>query len=122
MPEEAVVQGASLLIGGVALLVALRSLARRWRSANPANLPYPPGPKGLPVIGNLLDLPSENPYEEYLRLSKQYGEFGLLLFVGCSFNGWYARLAANCRGYDVFLCLGATHYGFIIRKEDQGPL
>ncbi|THH13120.1 hypothetical protein EW146_g7061 [Bondarzewia mesenterica] len=28
------------------------------RKRNPLNLPYPPGPKGLPVLGNLLDIPN----------------------------------------------------------------
>lgn len=73
MSNEEAIKGVSLVIGGIAIVAALRSLARRWLSNNPSSLPYPPGPKGQPIIGNLLDLPSERPYEEYLKLSKQYG-------------------------------------------------
>ena len=71
----------SAVFGGVAIVVALRSLARRWSRSNPSGLPYPPGPKGQPIIGNLLDLPFDKPYEEYFKLSKQYGESILLGFI-----------------------------------------
>ena len=37
------------------------------------NTRLPPGPKKLPVIGNLLDLPSERQWETYAQWSKQYG-------------------------------------------------
>lgn len=37
------------------------------------NLPYPPGPKPLPLIGNLYDVPKEALWLGYAKLSKQYG-------------------------------------------------
>ena len=36
-------------------------------------LPYPPGPPGWPVIGNLLDLPSMSTWLAYTEFSKKYG-------------------------------------------------
>jgi hypothetical protein len=33
-------------------------------------LPFPPGPKGLPILGNALDMPRENPWLTYW----QWGE------------------------------------------------
>lgn len=55
------------LILGCAALVRLA----RWRS--PSNLP--PGPKGYPLIGNLLDLPPSHVWEKFGQLGNQYGTF-----------------------------------------------
>ncbi|KAH9044125.1 cytochrome P450 [Lactarius hengduanensis] len=42
---------------------------RRVRS----RLPYPPGPKRIPIIGNLLDMPSREEWVTYKKWSDQYG-------------------------------------------------
>ncbi|EAU87054.2 O-methylsterigmatocystin oxidoreductase [Coprinopsis cinerea okayama7 len=69
-----------LSLGG---LVLLRRILRRgnqgraWR--NPNRLPYPPGPKPRPVIGNLLDLARDNESSAYYDLAQKYGQ--PLLFV-----------------------------------------
>lgn len=34
---------------------------------------YPPGPRGLPILGNLFDIPRRAPWETYTRWGKQYG-------------------------------------------------
>ena len=36
-------------------------------------LQYPPGPRGLPLLGNLFDIPQRAPWETYTRWGKQYG-------------------------------------------------
>lgn len=41
--------------------------------ANPKGLPYPPGPKPLPIVGNLFDLARSNETGIYERLAKEYG-------------------------------------------------
>lgn len=59
--------------GAVALSFAVieRVLAKRRR--NPRGLPLPPGPKGLPFLGNLSGLPEDVPWEGYHELCKKYG-------------------------------------------------
>jgi hypothetical protein len=36
-------------------------------------LPYPPGPRPLPLIGNLLDIPKDFTWLSYTEFSKKYG-------------------------------------------------
>ncbi len=51
----------------VIVLQAFRKYLRR------GGLPYPPGPRALPVIGNLLDIPMESSWLTYSQLAKKYG-------------------------------------------------
>ncbi|KAH9966199.1 cytochrome P450 [Lactifluus volemus] len=51
-------------------------------------LRYPPGPRGLPLFGNIFDIPQYSPWETYTRWGKRYGDvtsvsvFGrLIVFV-----------------------------------------
>ncbi|KAI0790553.1 cytochrome P450 [Abortiporus biennis] len=43
----------------------------RWRTYQ-HNLPYPPGPSGLPIIGNLFQIPKENGHLVFLSWLKKY--------------------------------------------------
>ena len=45
-------------------------LQRRQRP----QLPFPPGPKGLPIFGNLLDLPKDNQWLGYQKLGQDIGK------------------------------------------------
>ena len=54
---------ASVVLGSAALL----RLARQRRSD------LPPGPKGYPIVGNLLDLPPTHVWEKFGEIGKQYG-------------------------------------------------
>ncbi|TEB33482.1 cytochrome P450 [Coprinellus micaceus] len=49
---------------------ALWGIFRRSR----VSLPHPPGPKGWPILGNLFDVPKEEPWAGYKDLSKKYGK------------------------------------------------
>ncbi|KZT58505.1 hypothetical protein CALCODRAFT_516716 [Calocera cornea HHB12733] len=57
------------LPGGALLLWLLRCL---YQSVRPS-IPLPPGPRGLPLIGNLLHLPRTNRHLYYAPLSARYG-------------------------------------------------
>ncbi|KAI9507628.1 cytochrome P450 [Russula earlei] len=51
-------------------IIAFLHMFRRRRPA----LPFPPGPKGLPILGNALDMPNKNPWLTYLQWGKMYGK------------------------------------------------
>lgn len=52
------------------------------KKPNPyASLPLPPGPKGLPIIGNLLDMPTEFEWKTYHEWCKKYGVYLCLLWL-----------------------------------------
>ncbi|EIN09540.1 cytochrome P450 [Punctularia strigosozonata HHB-11173 SS5] len=61
----------SLPIGavGVLLVSILLFLALRRSKQRP---PLPPGPKGLPLIGNLLDMPTHYPWKTYVEWGRRY--------------------------------------------------
>jgi hypothetical protein len=44
------------------------------RRNTPNGLPLPPGPKPLPLIGNLLDIPKEKDWETYRAWNERYGD------------------------------------------------
>ncbi|KAI0293502.1 CyP450 monooxygenase [Multifurca ochricompacta] len=75
----------------VALLIAYSYIQDKRR--NPAGLPYPPGPKGYPVIGNLFDIPNAFIYKRFREMSRELNSdiihlqvFGFHLIV-CNSKG-----------------------------------
>ncbi|KAF9476359.1 cytochrome P450 [Pholiota conissans] len=64
---SAIVSIPATLLIIIFLKVALGALWNRRKHG-----PYPPGPKGLPIIGNILDLPKDNQGAVYMNWGKKY--------------------------------------------------
>lgn len=59
-----------LLFGGVGIYL-IKSIFFTTSQIRPG--PLPPGPKPLPLIGNLLDLPQEQEWVHWTKYAKLYG-------------------------------------------------
>jgi hypothetical protein len=53
------------------LFIASVRVIRDYRRRG--GLSYPPGPRPLPIIGNLLDIPTDSSWLAYTEYSKTYG-------------------------------------------------
>ncbi|KAG8918529.1 hypothetical protein FRC01_001808, partial [Tulasnella sp. 417] len=59
----------NVALGAVGLVTAL--LVKRWLTRK--NLPHPPGPPGLPLLGNILDMPTSKFVLTYSKWGEKYG-------------------------------------------------
>ncbi|KAH9476141.1 Cytochrome P450 monooxygenase COX2 [Psilocybe cubensis] len=62
------------VIGTVAYAYVVKKLQAKLRNRNPNRLPLPPGPKGYPIIGSVLQVPHKNPWLVYDQWFKKYGD------------------------------------------------
>lgn len=68
-----------LLLAGV--LFAYLLFAKSGYLNTQSTLPLPPGPKRLPLIGNLLDMPNGFEWVTYERWARQFSKYTLRLSV-----------------------------------------
>ena len=62
-----------LLLTGVIVLIVCWHYQWYPFTKSRRNLPYPPGPKGLPLIGNALDIPKEAPWLAFRDYCAKFG-------------------------------------------------
>ncbi|OJT05249.1 O-methylsterigmatocystin oxidoreductase [Trametes pubescens] len=63
-----------------AVVLALRGIWFRTAS----KIPLPPGPRGLPLLGNLFDIPRQSAWQTFAAWSKDYGDVVRLRILGRS--------------------------------------
>ncbi|KAG8893147.1 hypothetical protein FRC01_013757, partial [Tulasnella sp. 417] len=74
---------AHVALGGVALLALF--LLVKYRASRRRHLQHPPGPRPLPLIGNILDLPKSRFALTWTKLGQQYGPLTWLTIPGRNF-------------------------------------
>lgn len=55
-------------------LVTLGAYLVKRALAAPPPAPYPPGPKGLPLLGNLLQYPQQQEWKTFYRWANEFGK------------------------------------------------
>lgn len=58
----------------LACILAVVLCKRLYFRGAKGNIPHPPGPPGLPLIGNLLDMPKNPAWSTYIHWSEKYGK------------------------------------------------
>lgn len=66
------------LAGSTVLAAFLLWILFYGRGWNSHGLPYPPGPRPLPLVGNLFQVNTAEPWLTYTAWKKKYGELELL--------------------------------------------
>ena len=87
----------------LAVSVIILVAVRRWRKHH---LPYPPGPKGYPIIGNVFDVPRGVPiWKGFTSMAHKYGVYQL--------NN------TTCRRVELIVCRNGYFVVGDVRHEDR---
>jgi hypothetical protein len=63
---------------GLAVITAILLILRFTARARRKGCSLPPGPRGLPLVGNAFDLPHSKEWLTYAEWTKQYGASSLM--------------------------------------------
>ncbi|KAG8947357.1 hypothetical protein FRC04_010805 [Tulasnella sp. 424] len=72
----------AFIVGAILTLGSYLRNRIEMRRRNPQGLPYPPGPRGLPIVGNVLDMPRKQAPLTYRKWNEQYGPMTYVVAVG----------------------------------------
>lgn len=77
----------STLVSALAVGLALLAIALWLCTSNQHLAPLPPGPKGLPLIGNINDLPPAGApdYQHWIKFKELYGPLSCITVLGQTF-------------------------------------
>lgn len=86
LDDSAILPCLVILLGAAVFLLALTRYLRSRGFLDQPNLSYPPGPKGLPFIGNVLDLPrGMHMWEGFTQMAEAY-RMSMALAFCCTHN------------------------------------
>ena len=97
----------------VAVLLFLTTVQAIRDHRRRGGLPYPPGPRPLPIIGNLLDIPKQFSWLTYTKFAKTHGS---PLFLWQKFSSDKID-----RGYRILPHFRAGRRCIELRQGRQGP-
>lgn len=85
MPFPTIMSGQATFFVSIALL-ALTTIAYFYNRLKPhgEGKQLPPGPQGLPIIGNAMQMPKRLPWLEFYRMSREYGPIMYMNLAGQS--------------------------------------
>ena len=67
-----------LYVASLCAAASLATLVLRWQRGE-SRPPYPPGPRGYPLIGNVLDIPQGVPiWKAFISMAQKYSKFPAL--------------------------------------------
>jgi len=64
-----------MAINSLDLGLAFVGLITLWILLRPKKAPLPPGPKGLPIIGNVFDMPVDQEWLTFAKWGEEYGVY-----------------------------------------------
>ena len=94
------------------VVMILFRLLKKGGDGNSNGLPLPPGPKGYPLIGNLLDMPLHKPWLAYDEWRRTYGKTFTIISLSPQITGhfrWYNIPQCPWPALRNFKFLGSHH-------------
>ena len=91
MPAISATLDTLVLLCSLTAILVIRNYQRR------RGLPYPPGPRPLPIIGNLLNIPKKFSWLSYTELSNKHGMIYFVVNVLLT-----ERMAGDILSFHVF--------------------